>query len=374
MPLVGVILTMVGLVWLSQIVKLIYLIDRGVSFKEFMFLVTLVLPSLIFTILPFAMIIGVLIGYNHLSYDRELIALSNSGLSSFSLVRPVLNVAVFVTIIGYFISLYLLPMSYSVLKSNLQHFRENYASNLVQERVFTRISKNVTLYVDEKKSGGLLKGVILFDNRSEGHNAILFAKSGRIRFYAGVPLFELNNGTRQEVDQFGKMTKMHFGILSVALGSDRCNADIIAESVDENELKRKCNSIIDPASRDLNEHFIGELFRPNYKLSNERMIKLKSEGHQRIIWPLYSLALTSLALGIFMQKPYSRRGNGAILLKAGLAVAVVIGLHFAARNASSKLEIMNVLSYVNIAICFGMSYLLLSEQSRFGRRIGKLFS
>jgi lipopolysaccharide export LptBFGC system permease protein LptF len=104
------------------------------------------------------------------------------------------------------------------------------------------------------------------------------------------------------------------------------------------------------------------------------MIKLKSEGHQRIIWPLYSLALTSLALGIFMQKPYSRRGNGAILLKAGLAVVVVIGLHFAARNASSKLEIMNVLCYVNIAICFGMSYLLFSEESRLGRRIGKLFS
>lgn len=362
-PLVTIILTMTGLVWMSQIVKFVYLIDRGVGFREFAYLVILVLPSLFFTIMPFAMAIGILVSYNRLSYERELIALSNSGLSPMALAKPALMVATVVAIIGYLISAYILPLSYSALKTNLANFRNNYASSLVQDRVFTQVAKNITLYVDDKTSGGLLKGVILFDDRNIDRRVILFAKSGRIRFQSGAPSFELQDGTRQEVDQLGKMSKMHFSNLSVVLDQGRCNPSILAEGGGGSGAKTpECTPVIDSANRDLQEHYLHELFAPDYDLSDLRRTRLKSEGHQRLIWPLYSLALTTLALGIFMQKPYSRRGNNVILMKTGVALIVVIGCHFAAQNASSKNEVMNLLGYVNIVVCSALGYFLLADK------------
>lgn len=284
------------------------------------------------------------------------------GLSPTALAKPALLVATVVTIIGYFISIYLLPLSYSALKTNLSNFRNNYASSLVQDRVFTQVAKNITLYVDDKTSAGLLKGVILFDDRNVDRRVILFAKFGRVKSQSGVPYFELEEGTRQEVDREGKMSKMHFSALSVVLDQGKCNNNSGTEPGGSSVKAPDCNTVIDPASRDLQEHYLDELFTPGYALSELRRVKLRAEGHQRILWPLYSLALTAVAIGVFMQKPYSRRGNSIIMLKAGLVLITVIGGHFAANNASSKNEIMNLLGYVNISLCFALSYFLLADK------------
>lgn len=361
-PLVTILLTLTGLVWMSQIVKFVYLIDRGIGFREFASLVILILPSLFFTILPFAMAIGILVSYNRLSYERELIALSNSGLSPMALAKPALVVATVVTIIGYFISIYLLPLSYSALKTNLSNFRSNYASSLVQDRVFTQVAKNITLYVDDKTPSGLLKGVILFDDRNIDRRVILFAKFGRVRSQLGVPYFELEDGARQEVDGQGKMSKMHFSTLSVVLDQGKCNTNTGVAQREDGVKAPDCNTATDPASRDLQEHYLNELFAPPYALSDLKRVKLRAEGHQRVIWPLYSLALTALAIGVFMQKPYSRRGNNVIMMKTGVVLILVIGGHFAANNASSKNEVMNLLGYANIFVCFALAYFLLVDK------------
>ena len=47
-------------------------------------------------------------------------------------------------------------------------------------------------------------------------------------------------------------------------------------------------------NKEINEYYIHELLNPSKKLSKQRRIKLISEGHQRIIWPMYNLALSAL--------------------------------------------------------------------------------
>ena len=168
---------------------------------------------------------------------------------------------------------------------------------------------------------------------------------------------------RQEVDQFGKVTRMSFAAMSVILDQGRCNPNILGEGKGEGGIKTSdCESLIDPASRDLQEQYLHELFAPGYYVSDARMVKLKSEGHQRIIWPLYSLALTAIALGVFMQKSYSRQGNTVILVKTAMIMIVVVAIHFALHNAASKREMMNIFCYINIAACFIASYFLLADR------------
>jgi lipopolysaccharide export system permease protein len=352
-PIIGIILTVTSVVWLSQIIKLIYLFDKGIRLRDFCHLAVLVLPSLFFAILPFGVVVGVVVGYNNLSHDRELIALSNSGLGPYNIIKPALIVAFTTTIIAYSISLYLLPISYSKLKLTLNNFRENYVSNLIQEKVFTQISKNITLYVSEKEESGLLHGVILFEKQQNNTTSILFAKFGRIYIKAHEPYYELRNGIRQIMNEKGNISKMSFDQLLVSLSQPQV--------CDRSSQKEGCAAPVDPVNKNLQEYFIDELFGYEHDLSDVKKNKLKAEGHQRIIWPLYNSILTLLALAVFVQKPYSRRGNATILTKATATVATVLGVHFLLYHAASKVEIINLALYVNIVLCLVASYYLLNR-------------
>ncbi len=353
-PTFGIILIMTGLVWLSQTIKLIYLFDKGIAFYDFCYLVILVLPSLFFAILPFGVVVGTLIGYNELSHDRELVVLSNSGLTPYDLIKPALALALGITLVGYFISLYLLPLSYSKLKTTLNDFRDNYVSNLIQPRVFTPISKNVTLYVSGKDTNGVLQGVILFERQHGDEMSVLFAKTGRIYIKDHEPYYELRDGTRQLVDKNGRISQMSFDNLLVALKTPQSCSDA------EKDQVGKCQRIVNYGAKNLQEYFLSELFDPEYDLGEIKKVKLRAEGHQRIVWPLYSLVVTCLTLAIFMQNPYSRRGNTVVLVKAAVAAVIVIVIHFGLQNAASKIEIINLALYANVVLCLGISYYLLN--------------
>lgn len=346
-----VVFTITGLVWLSQVMKLVFLIDRGIGFVGFIYLSVLILPSLLFAILPFSIMIAVVMSYNRLSYERELIILSNSGINSWNVIKPGLTVALIATIFSYLISFYLLPTSTRLLKANLKHFRSNYVVSLVQEKTFTNISKDIILYIDEKAPGNILKGLIIFDNKDQNRKSIIFAESGNIDSTQEHPALNLKNGMRQEIDKDGKMTRMHYDALSVSLNDEsNCN--------DKNS--DKCKQIIDPLKRDLNELYINELINLSPPQETQKL-KFIAEANQRIIWPLYSIALTLLSLSIFMSKPYSRRGNSDIIYKIALAALCFIILHFICYNGASKNIMINILCYMNVGLCFIFSYYILNQ-------------
>ena len=347
----GVIFTITGLVWLSQIMKLVFLIDRGVGFLGFLYLSILILPSLLFAILPFAITIAVIASYNRLSYERELIILSNSGIDAWNIIKPGLLVAGAVTIFSYFISFYLLPSSTRLLKSNLKHFRSNYVVSLVQEKTFTNISKDIILYVDDKAPGNILKGLIIFDDKDPNRKSVIFAQSGNIDSSGEHPTLNLKTGMKQEIDRDGKLIKLHYDTLSVSLHTE--------DSCDDTNSD-KCNKIIDPLKRDLSELYINELFTLAPPEETQKL-KLIAEANQRVIWPLYALALSFLALSIFMSKPYSRRGNADIIYKIALAGIFFIVLHFICYNAASKNIMMNIFCYMNVGLCFLFSYYILNQ-------------
>lgn len=355
----GVLFTITGLVWLSQIIKLVFLIDRGVGFLGFLYLSLLILPSLLFAILPFATVVATITSYNRLSYERELIVLSNSGLNNWSVIKPGAIVAIIITIFTYFISFYLLPTSTRLLKAGLKHFRSHYVVSLVQENTFTNISKNVVLYVDSKEAGNILKGLIIFDEKDPNRKTVIFARHGTLNSSSNTtPSLELQNGMRQEIDREGKLTKMYYDSLSISLSNHSdCN---------ENTPNSKCELIINPLSRDLNELYIDELFflKPDMQ---DKALKMIAEGTQRIVWPLYSAALTILALSIFINKPYSRRGNSWVIYQVALAVTGFIAIHFICYNAASKNILINILSYMNLGLCFILSYYLLNHSNKIKR-------
>lgn len=343
-----------GLVWLSQIIKLISLMEQGVSFLDFLNITLLLLPLLLFPILPFAVVLAVGIVYNKFSYEREIIILSNVGFSPWKVIKPAIIVSCFIAILGYVVSVYLLPISASKLKSKLRYIKDNYAANFIQEKTFTTVSKDVIIYVGEKISANKLKGIVIFDNSNAQKKTIIFAKSGIINLHQNYASLDLINGMRQELEQdSGHLSKMHFKSLSVALNN---NPKCAIDSTDPKCLPVKRN-------KDINEFFLMELLDPGNNFSEDRKIKLKAEFHQRMIWPLMIIVLPLLFLSVFMQKPYSRRGNSKIICKAAFISLALVILHFVFYNLASKNALMGIFCYINIGLFFAISYYLLAQDN-----------
>ncbi|MCC8417933.1 MAG: LptF/LptG family permease [Rickettsia endosymbiont of Bryobia graminum] len=343
--LVIIIFSMTTLVWITQILKFLYLIDKGIKIGYFFSLVILVLPSLLFILTPLATTISIIYTYLHLSEKRQIIILQNLGLNNFRLATPALLIAIIITLFSYYISASLLPLSYNKLKTDLNFMKNNYSSTLITEKIFNPISKDVTIYFDSKLDDNTMLGLIIFDNRKADNQAIIFAKSGNIKAYSNVSIFELDHGTRQTYDHNNNLTSLNFESLVI-------------------ELTNKVDTSGVPNNRrEINEYYIHELLNPDDTIDQQRKIKLIAEGHQRLIWPMYNFILVLASLSIFLRQPYNKKSHAKQILVTVSLVIIITYLHFTLQNHASKNLMYIFACYANVACAIILSIYLYSRKN-----------
>ena len=110
-PFAFFLLSLTGVIWLMQSLRFVDLIiNKGLSASYFAQLTLLVLPGVLNIILPIALSAAVLYVYNRLDSDSEIVVMRSAGLGNLPLARPALLLALGVTVVGYFLSLYFMPM------------------------------------------------------------------------------------------------------------------------------------------------------------------------------------------------------------------------------------------------------------------------
>lgn len=325
-------LVLTSIVWITQTLRMIHLIDKGIKFSRFLELILFIVPSLLFMILPIIVVISVVHVYNRLQDERQIVILRSSGLSNFELAKPALIVASIITVIAYFISAYLMPLSYNKLKEGLVNFKEGYVSSIIEARTFNQISKHSTIYVDNKNSNGSLSGIVLFDNKLPANRTILFAKKGRIAISdPHKTSFELTDGLRHSYDQLGNLTKLHFDHLVVAINE---------ESSDSTDRQRTSLEL-----------YIQEMIWPDKDLPQEKQNRLITDGHLRIVWPLFNFAFVFLALSIFLNQPYNRKSHIKQFLLTFLPILLSSYIHFTVQKIAYKDLSYIFLCYLNVILC-----------------------
>jgi lipopolysaccharide export system permease protein len=301
-PALLITLSLTGIIWLTQGLRFIdFIVNRGVSFGDFLLLTLLIIPSLLLVILPLALFVAVLFAINKMSNDSEIVVLKSCGLSRWQLCRPILYVGIIFTILGYIISLYLLPVSYRQFKDMQNYLRDNYTSMFLQEEVFNNPVKELTVFIRERDSYGILKGIVVHDNRDFSRPITIIAEQGRLAQTPAGPQFMLSNGTRQEV-QDGRFSLLGFDSYTINL----------SKFAKEKRARE----------REAEERFIPDLLFGNFShLHPKAQAKFRAQGHQRLSWPLYSISLSLLAMVFLLSGDFNRRGQ-----RKKLVAAVITGV------------------------------------------------
>jgi len=343
----SVLFILIAMVWLTQSLRLIDLItNKGIDIFSFLKITAMLITPLSYIIIPIAMLISTIMLASKLSHDRELVVLRNAGLSNFQIAKPIIIYATLITILNYSISLYFLPKSYREYKDMQEVFKNKYLSLFLEEGVFNTQINNITVYIDEKLSDTEFKGIFIYDNRNSEKPSTIMADSGLIRRTTSGPEFVLNQGSQQEEN------KKTGNISLVFFDNYRFNLSLFTES-----------SLI--RSYDVNELFVHQLFKAE-NVSDSVKQEYLVNANQRVIWPIYTLVLAILALGMMLSGYYSRR-NQLIknVVTAGVcSLAIVLSLAF--NNLALKNFAMTPLIYLNCLVFLGFGIAALRRHNSIG--------
>lgn len=333
--------SLTSIVWLTQALRFIdFIVNQGVSIVIFLKLTALLVPSLLLMILPAALFTAVLFVYNRLMLDSELIVMQAAGLSRWRLSLPALQVAAAVMLIGYAIAFYLQPVSYKQFREMQLYLRNNYVSILLQEGVFSNPVEGLTVFIRERDDNNILHGILVHDNRLPEGSVTMMAEEGKLVETPQGPRFLLKNGNRQEIRR-GKLSFLSFE--SYTLDISLYDQSIKSRLPDPQEL------------------FVNQLFTYDDTISAAENLKRLAEGHQRLLWPAYSLALTLVALSVLFSGQFNRRGHWQ---RIATAVAIGTALLFSAIGLRGTMALkpdLMIAAYLNLllpclAACWALSH------------------
>lgn len=344
-PFVFITLGLCAVVWLTQSLRFVDLIvNQGLSVQAFLELTLLLLPSFFGVIAPLALFCTVLYVYNRLTRDSELVSLNASGLGPWQLAAPALLMAAAVTAAVYATTLYFMPTAYRAFKDQQFAIRSDYSGILLQEGVFTTLIPGVTVYVRARDRSGDLLGILVQDDRNPDQPMTMMAERGQLVKTNVGPRFVLSNGNRQQIEkERGQLSLLYFDHYTMDLGA----------------------LAADPSTRwrEAEERYLGELFNPSEDPNDQHnRNKFLAEAHQRLVSPLFALALAAIALSVLFSGEFDRRGQWRRVLAAVLAAFLFEALGLGLQNAAAKLPALAALMYLNAVGTIALALFLMARR------------
>ncbi len=336
---VFILLTMTGIVWLSQSLRMIdWMVNKGVSFSLFLHLTMLVLPNFISIILPIALFIVVLFVYSKLTTDQELIVMKSVGMSPLALSRPALYFAGVLFGIAYLMSMLLVPYSVNSFRQMTFKIRNDLAHVAIKEGEFNKLPNDVTVYVRVFTPDGYLKGIMIKERKDADKKIVLVAEEGYFFVEDNVPKIMMKNGTRQEYNvQSGVFSSLQFEQYTMAFEEGAKKSGYISTKESGQSFSRLLS---------VTRQEVGDKMFRTYKV----------EALSRIIQPFFVWAYLGIALIFVLLAPYNRRGNSIWIISSIIGVVLIQSMAIAFKNLSEKnlwfciLMVLNVLLPILISI------------------------
>ncbi len=174
-------LPLLGIVWTTQALTNVNLVtDSGQSILAFLKLATLILPSVVPIILPFALVIGVTQTLSAMNTDSELTVLSAAGSSRMSIIRPVIYLAAGLSVLSFTIDNFVEPYSRVAVRKMIATAHADLLASVVQENAFRKVTDGLYVQVGARRSGGVLHGIFVADARDPNFELIYYAREGAV--------------------------------------------------------------------------------------------------------------------------------------------------------------------------------------------------
>ncbi|AGA64236.1 putative membrane protein [Liberibacter crescens BT-1] len=174
---------MIGLaiIWITQVLQRINLVtDNGQSIIAFMQLAAMILPTIIPVIIPFSLVIAVTQTLTTLNNDSELTIIDSIGASRVILIRPVMIVAIALSIFSFIIKNTIEPKLRIATKKTIATVYADLLPSILEEKTFNRISDGLYIQISERTPNHILKSLFVADSRNPSTHFLYYARKGYV--------------------------------------------------------------------------------------------------------------------------------------------------------------------------------------------------
>ncbi|MDB4470747.1 LPS export ABC transporter permease LptF [Deltaproteobacteria bacterium] len=155
-------------------------VSKGVPAGEIVQLFSYLLPTFFSITLPLSFLLGILLAFGRFSADSEFIALKASGVSLYSLLKPVLVMALGFSLLTAWLTISVEPAAKRDFRSKLFEIASSRASVGIQPGIFNDDFDGLVLYtrgMDDRQ--GIMQEVFISDEREGETPATIVAQRGR---------------------------------------------------------------------------------------------------------------------------------------------------------------------------------------------------
>lgn len=321
-----VLLSLTGIVWISLALRELNVVtSQGQGALTLIKMTTLGLPSFVAVITPFALLITAIHTLNRLNSDSEIIVLTASGATAWTITKPLVALGLIVVAFISFVNHYAMPWSLRLLRDIVVEVRTDLLTQVIQPGRFSSPETGLTFHIRERAADGTLRGLVMHDLRDEKQAQSYLADKGvLVKDDSGAYLFMMD----------GHILRRSGGIT--------VPTQIIAFDKYAVDLDRLEERTAGPPDLKARERYFSELVSPDTKEKSYKteIGRYRSELHERFSGALYPLAFVLMAIAVVGQAQSTRQNRnmrmglcflaGVGIRLTGLAVNNVVTLHASA--------------------------------------------
>ncbi len=183
-PLFFALSILVSILLMNQVVRFFdRIVGKGLRWTVIFEVFGLCIPFILATTMPMAVLVATLWAFGRLSSDNEIVAMKASGISLFSILRPLLVAGFLLTLVMVWFNNSVLPEANYLLRSILLDISYQRPTIEIKEGILMDDLSGYSLLVQKiDRDNSRLHDVTIYDATAEGAPRTILAKEGTMAF------------------------------------------------------------------------------------------------------------------------------------------------------------------------------------------------
>ncbi|MEZ5819069.1 MAG: LPS export ABC transporter permease LptF [Hyphomicrobiaceae bacterium] len=351
--------SLTGVVWIALALKQLNLVtSQGQDTWLLIKMTLLALPNLMALVAPIALLVATIHVLNRLNGDSELIVTTAGGGTVWTVAKPLLALAVIVSLAVSAVNHLAMPWSLKLLRAYIVQVRTDLISQVIQPGRFSVPETNLTFHIRDRDLSGTLLGLVMHDARDDKVTSTYLAERGHIVKQDGLGFLLMEKGHILRRPRNGDPIQT-IVFESYAIDLERFEAK--EDAGDAKPRERYFSELVYPA--------------PGDRMAERQPGLLRAELHERFSSPLYPFAFVLIAVALIGHARTTRQNRIQAIVLAFIAAMTarlggLAGTNIVALSASAVWIVYTIpLAAGMLAILLMASRSRLKPPSRLGVRL-----
>ncbi len=197
-------LAITSIVWVVQGVNLLDIVsEQGHGLKVYFIYTSLNLPKIFSKLLIFTYFLTLFVILARYDDNNEILVFWINGIKKITFINFIGKISLIFVLIQLFLNLILVPYTQNLKQTYLRSSSIEFFPNLIQEKRFSDVTRNLTIFVEENQKNGVFRGIYIKEKLNSDESKIVIASKGKLIKDDNNFNFKLYDGNITNIDSKG---------------------------------------------------------------------------------------------------------------------------------------------------------------------------